>query len=155
MNTVRVFAVRLDERAIGSAWVPCRPTISGINSDTLERAVCAYLNSSVGVLAMLGDRSNTTPSYPRFSIDDMRKLVIPDFAALGSETVTGLAAAYDQYADAALRPLPQMNNCPVRQGLDAAVVAALGLDAEEGDGIRRQLAMEPSVTGRRYAGFER
>ena len=69
--------------------------------------------------------------------------------------VAQLAAAYDQYADAVLRPLPQMNNCPVRQGLDAAVVAALGLDAEDVDGIRRQLAMEPSVTGRRYAGFER
>ena len=95
------------------------------------------------------------PSYPQFSIDDLRKLPIPDFAALGPAAVSGLAAAYDQYADAVLRPLPQMNNCPVRQGLDAAVVAALGLDAEEGDGIRRQLAMEPSVTGRRYAGFER
>ena len=155
LNTVRVFAVRLDERAIGSAWVPCRPVISEINGDTLERAICAYINSSVGALAMLGDRSNTTPSYPRFSIDDMRKLVIPDFAAIGEPAASELATAYDRYADAALLPLPQMNNCPARQALDAAVVAALGLDAEEVSTLRRELAREPSVTGQRYAGLGR
>ena len=52
-------------------------------------------------------------------------------------------------------PLPQMNDCPARRALDAAVVAALGLDAEAVGSIRRQLAMEPSVTGRRYAGLGR
>ena len=102
---------------------------------------------------MLGDRSNTTPSYPRFSIDDMRKLPVPDFAVIGQEAVTRLAAAYDQYADAVLLPLPQLNNCPDRIALDAAVIAALGLDGELVANIRRQLAMEPSVTGKRYAGF--
>ena len=151
--TTRMLAVRLDSPGLGSAWVPCR--IDSSDSVDMEKALCLYLNSSMGILAVLGGRTNRKPTYPRFSIDDMREFPIPDFAALGPETVTGLAAAYDQYADAALRPLPQMNNCPVRQGLDAAVVAALGLDAEEVDGIRRQLAMEPSVTGRRYAGFER
>ena len=153
LNTVRAFSVILEERVLGSAWVPCRPAVSGIETETLERALCAYINSSVGALAMLGDRSNTTPSYPRFSIDDMRKLPAPDFAALGQEAVTGLAAAYDEYSDAVLRPLPQLNDCPARQGLDAAVIDALGLDGELVANIRRQLAMEPSVTGQRYAGF--
>ena len=151
--TTRMLAVRLDSPGLGSAWVPCR--IDSSDSVDMEKALCLYLNSSMGILAVLGGRTNRKPTYPRFSIDDMRDFPIPDFAALGPETVAGLAAAYDQYANAALRPLPQMNNCPVRQGLDAAVVAALGLDAEEVDIIRRQLAMEPSVTGRRYAGFER
>jgi len=154
LNTIRAFSVRLEERALGSLWIPCKLTAPVVSEIADEKAVCVYLNSSMGILALLGNRTNKIPSYPQFSIDDLRKLPIPDFAALGSETVTGLAAAYDQYANAALRPLPQMNNCPVRQGLDAAVVAALGLDAEEVDGIRRQLSMEPSVTGRRYAGFE-
>lgn len=66
-----------------------------------------------------------------------------------------LAAAYDRYAAAVMLPLPQMNDCPARQGLDAAVIDALGLDAEEIGSIRRQLAMEPSVTGKRYAGLGR
>ena len=99
---------------------------------------------------MLGDRSNTTPSYPRFSLDDLRNLPVPDFAALGANAAAQLAAAYDAHANDILLPLPQMDADPVRRALDAAVVAALGLDGEMAATIRRQLAAEPSVTGRRY-----
>ena len=153
LNTVRVVSVRLSERGLGSAWVPCKASVPGIETEILEKAICVYLNSSIGVLALLGGRSNKTPAYPQFSIDDMRNFSVPDFAAIGGPAVSQLAAAYDQYANAVLLPLPQMNDCPARQGLDAAVVAALGLDAEEVGSIRRQLAREPSVTGKRYAGL--
>ena len=46
-----------------------------------------------------------------------------------------------------------MNACPVRRALDEAVIATLGLDREMVATIRRSLAAEPSVTGRRYAGM--
>ena len=153
LSNVRTMSVRLEMPAVGSSWSPCNFTGPAQEREDWEKAVCVYFNSSLGVLAMLGNRSNRMPAYPRFSIDDMRKLPVPDFAAIGQEAVTGLAAAYDQYADAVLLPLPQLNNCPARQGLDAAVVAALGLDGELVANVRRQLAMEPSVTGQRYAGF--
>ncbi len=155
LNTVRALSVRLELPVVGSSWSPCNFAGPAQERENWEKAVCVYFNSSLGVLAMLGNRSNRVPSYPRFSIDDMRKLPVPDFAAIGEQAVAGLAAAYDEYADAVLLPLPQLNDCPTRQGLDAAVIAALGLDGELVANIRRQLAMEPSVTGQRYAGFER
>ena len=130
---------------IGSAWVPCKP-----GSDALEKAICTYLNSSVGILALLGNRSNRTPAYPQFSMDDLRKLVVPDFEAIGSNAVVQLAAAYDAHAEDVLLPLPQMDADPVRRALDDAVVLALGLDGEMVGMVRRSLATEPSVTGRRY-----
>ncbi len=40
---------------------------------------------------------------------------------------------------------------PVRRALDDAVCGALGLDGERVATIRRNLAAEPSVTGKRYA----
>ena len=153
LNTVRAFSVRLEERALGSLWVPCKLTAPVVDGITDEKAVCVYLNSSMGIFAWLGNRTNKILSYPQFSIDDMRNYPVPDFAAIGGTAVAQLAAAYDEYADAVLLPLPQLNNCPARQGLDAAVIAALGLDGELVANIRRQLAMEPSVTGQRYAGF--
>ena len=52
----------------------------------------------------------------------------------------------------AVLPLPQMDADPTRRALDDAVASALGLDGETVAAIRRNLAMEPSVTGRRYAG---
>ena len=150
LNTVRALCVRTDTPALGSLWVPWTFKNSAIDRIVLEKAFCAYLNSSTGVLALLGNRTNKIPSYPHFSQDDLRKLIVPDFTALGSSAAARLAAAYDAYAQAILRPLPQMDADPTRHALDAAVIAALDLDGELAAAIRRQLAAEPSVTGRRY-----
>ena len=152
LNTVRTLSVKLASRVIGSSWSPCNLNVPEPERDVQEKALCVYLNSSVGVLAMLGNCSNRVPSYPRLSIDDQRNLCVPDFSAIGKSAVSTLAAAYDQHAESPMLPLPEMNHCPVRRALDAAVIAALGLDGEMVSSIRRQLAMEPSVTGKRYAG---
>ena len=100
----------------------------------------------------MGDRTNKKPTYPNLSLDDMRKLVVPDFATIGDAAITQLAAAYDAHAEDTLLPLPELDGDPVRRALDAAVVSALGLDGETVAAIRRSLALEPSVTGRRYGG---
>ena len=99
----------------------------------------------------MGDRSNKTPSYPQFSLDDLRKLIVPDFSAIGENAAASLAATYDMYAGDVLLPLPQLDHCPIRLGLDDAVLEALDLDGEMVATIRRSLASEPSVTGRRYS----
>ncbi len=64
--------------------------------------------------------------------------------------LTRLAAAYAAHPTDILLPLPQMNECPTRQALDHAVCTALALDPETVATIRRHLAAEPSVTGKRY-----
>ena len=147
-----MLSVRLDGRALGSAWVPCKPSIAGVSPELVEKALCVYLNSSVGVLAMLGNRSNKAPSYPQFSMDDLRKLFVPDFGKTGTGAVRTLALAYDALSESEIHPLPRMDACPTRRALDDAVCAALGVDAETASEIRRQLASEPSMTGKRYAG---
>ena len=148
LPTARVATVRLEIPALGSLWTPCRLHVT---SD--EKALCVYFNSSVGILAILGDRTNKKPTYPQFSLDDLRKLVVPDFAAIGRDAAPVLAAVYDAHAEDTLLPLPQMDDCPVRRALDDAVIATLGLDKEMVATIRRSLAIEPSVTGRRFAGI--
>ena len=152
LNTVRTLSVKLDMMVVGSSWTPCNFNAPEPDKDVLEKSLSVYLNSSVGILAMLGNRSNRVPSYPRFSIDDQRKLVVPDFATIGTDAISTLAAAYDQHAESVMLPLPQMNDCLVRKALDDAVCVALAIDGETVATIRRQLAMEPSVTGKRYAG---
>ena len=150
LNTARMLNVKLDTPAVGSSWSPCNLRCADTDRENLEKAICVYLNSTIGILALLGDRTNRVPSYPRFSIDDLRKLRVPDFASIGGDAVAQLAEAYDAHAHDIILPLPQMDADPVRRALDAAVAAALGLDGEMVATIRRQLAAEPSVTGRRY-----
>lgn len=151
LNTVRVSAVRLDTPAIGSAWTPCRLAATDAEVETLQKALCVYLNSSIGILALLGNRSNTTPAYPRFSLDDLRKLLVPDFVSIGSKAADALAKTYDALAKDVLLPLPQMNECDVRRLLDDAIISELDLDEELIATIRRSLAAEPSITAKRYS----
>ena len=90
----------------GLAFALFKSQVAGIDVDTLEKALCVYLNSSVGMLAMLGDHSNKTPSYPQFSMADLHKIPVPDFAALGEPAALRLAAEYDAQCEQALLPLP-------------------------------------------------
>lgn len=150
LNTVRTLSVRLASPALGSAWVPCRPNLDGMDAAAAEKALCVYMNSTIGVLAFLGNRSIRDLSYSQFSMDDLNKLFVPDFAALNAEAIQTLTSAYDAHAQKTLLPLPQMDACQTRRALDDAVCAALSIDPEEVATIRRQLAAEPSVTGKRY-----
>ena len=150
LPTVRVTTVRLDTPVVGSLWVPCN---IGVEQDSLadwEKALCVYLNSSVGVLSLLGDRTNKKPTYPNLSIDDLRKLIVPNFSALGDEALTDFAAAYDRYAQETLLPLPMMGADPIRRALDEAIANSFGIAPELISTIRRNLSAEPSVTGKRY-----
>ena len=152
-NTDRTVSVRLDDRVAASAWIVCKPALPEIHADILEKAICVYLNSSLGILTLLDTRSSKTLSYVYFSLGDIKSLLVPDFATLGEGVASKLAEAYDQHSDSVMLPLPQMDKCPVRRELDRAVGKALGVEEETVAGIRRQLSLEPSITGERYAGL--
>lgn len=157
LNTVRCISVRLNEAVLGSLWVPCKFSadirdfqMKRMHEEVLEKATCVYLNSTVGVLAFLGDRTNKIPSYPHYSMDDLNRIPVPDFAAMDESQLLDLAEVYDSMDDSLLRPLPQLEGCNTRKALDDAIVSALGISAEIVTTIRRELAREPSVTNKPY-----
>lgn len=143
----RVAAVCLDQPSVGSRWTPCSPHDK---NESTAKALAVYLNSSVGILSLLGGRDNRKPSYPQFSLDTLRSLRVPNFNKLGDDARDTLATTYDWRQDDVLLPLPQMNDDPVRKQLDDAVTSALSLDAEWVAEVRRALSEEPSVTNRRF-----
>lgn len=149
LNTSRVAAVMLDTPVVGSLWVPVRP----IDRDpATAQALCLFFNSTPGLLALLGGRSNRVPSRPWFSIEAQRALPIPDFRVLGRPARDAMAAAFQRLERLALAPLPSLANDPVRREIDDAVVEALGLDGEWVTDVRRSLAEEPSVTNQPWRG---
>ena len=137
----------VDAPLLGSLWTPCRPHDE---KPQTQAALCAWLNSSPGLLAILGGRDNRKPSYPQFSLDTLRSIPVPNLPELGDDVRDALAAAYEELQDEVLLPFPQLDRDPVRKRLDAAVTEALGLDAEWVAQVRRALGEEPSVTNRRY-----
>ncbi len=139
----RVAAVMLPEQAVGSIWTPCRP-----HDPDIASALCLYLNSTPGLLSLLGERDNRKPSYPSFSLDTLRSLPVPNFAALGTAERDLLRRWFGWLQNETLQSFPRMHEDPVRQRIDDAVIKALGLDPEWVATMRRELAREPSVTDR-------
>ena len=137
----RVAAVMLPEAAVGSIWTPCRP-----HNPDIAKALCLYLNSTPGLLSLLGERDNRKPSYPSFSLDTLRSASVPALTALGAAEREMLSSWFDWLQHETLQPFPLMADDPVRAQIDAAVIRALGLDAEWVATLRRELAREPSVT---------
>ena len=140
----RVGAVMLPEAVVGSRWTPCRPYSPGI-----AKALCLYLNSTPGLLSLLGQRDNRKPSYPSFSLDTLRSVPVPNFTTMGEAEREMLSNWFDWLQHETLQPFPLMADDPVRVQIDDAVIQALALDAEWVATIRRELSREPSVTDRR------
>ena len=118
----RVAAVILPERAVGSIWTPCRPHDPGI-----AKALCLYLNSTSGLMTLLGMRDNRKPSYPSFSMDTLRSLPVPNFPALDPAKLDILDGWFEWLQRESLQSLPRMHEDPVRRQIDEAVTEALGL----------------------------
>ena len=151
LNTVRMMAVRLTESGLGSAWVPCRVQLQdGIDPCDAEKVLCVYLNSSLGVLATLGNRSVRVPAYSQLSIDDLGRLVVPDIASLKPRAVEVLVGCFDKLSKSIVRTVVNASACEIRRSFDQSVAAALDIELGLIEGIRNELAAEPSITGKRY-----
>ena len=101
LNVARVAGVMLPERAVGSIWTPCRP-----HDPDIAKALCLYLNSTAGILSLLGARDNRVPSYPSFSLDTLRSLPVPNFTSLGAAERDLLSGWFDWLQTETLQPFP-------------------------------------------------
>ena len=147
LNTAAISAVIVEQPAVGSPWTPCRPHDANVAT---RHALCAYLNSTAGMFALLSRRAHRVLSRPAFSLDTLRSIPVPNFPALGDDVRDALAGAYEALKNEVLLPFPQMDEDPIRRQLDTAVTNALNLDPEWVAQIRRALSEEPSITNKRY-----
>ena len=145
LNRMRVACVMLHEPAVGSLWTPCRPHDPGIS-----KALCLFMNSTPGLLTLLGGRDNRIPSYPSFSLDTLRGLIVPDFSALGDAELQSLNSWFNWLQEQPLLPFPQVAEDASRRQIDDAIIEALRLDPDWVATIRQELAREPSVRNRRF-----
>ena len=152
LSVTKATAVYSDKRAVGSAFVPYRPIAGDHSQERVNKACVAYLNSSVGVAAMLAVTSNKMILYPNWSLSNMRRLTFPFWERLSAAQIERLASAYDELAHAPMLPLREMLRCDVRKRLDAEAGAALGIPSDAVELLRVALASEPAVTGKTFTG---
>ena len=150
--TNRVAALYAERAAVGSAFAPYTPNRGEHEQPLVDKACVAFLNSSIGLIALLGVTSNRKIVYPNWSMDDLREIPFPRWAALSETQVSQMAQVYESLADRPFKPLREMGDCDTRLALDRAVSEALGVSWDEMETLRAALASEPGITGKRFAG---
>ena len=139
-HKVRVSACYAPERLLGSAWIPVRPISP---NPAFEHALCAWWNSTPGILTLLHARARKL-TYPRYALASLRSLLVPDPSLVD---IAPLADAFTAIRAKALSPWPQMYNCPNRAILDKAAAQTLRIDGRRITGWRERIAREPTVSG--------
>ena len=142
LNTARVIAMRTDTRVLSNVWWP-------VKTDEIahEKALAVWLNSSLGLLTLLAQRTSTEGSWVGMKKADLEQLPALDVRALTLQQLQAMSQLFDDVAEEEFERLPAIADCVARRRLDDGLTAILRLP--DLAGLRRLLASEPVVTNRR------
>ena len=112
-----------------------------------EKALAVWLNSSLGLLTIVAQRTSTEGSWVGMKKADLEELPVLDAQAIAPEQLQALSQLFDDVAEDEFERLPAMADCAARRRLDDGLSEILGLPNL--DGLRRLLASEPVVSNRR------
>ena len=152
LNTTRLVSVRLRRAALSNTWWPCRITNleGGMSEENAEKIIALWLNSTLGVISLIGARVDTEGAWVDLKKPILQNLMVPNPAhsMFRGRRLTKLVSAYDKLANQELRPLPQIADDPVRARIDTAIARALEF-TDDIEITREMLAREPILTGSR------
>lgn len=131
----------------GRAWPSFQPD-GGLD---WEQALCAWLNSSLGLIARWWVSSRQQGGRANLTVTTIGTIPVPDLRAMPTPTVDRLASAFENFVEIPMLPANEAYRDEARQALDEAVLCeALGLPpsvlAPLGT-LRLQWCEEPSVHG--------
>ena len=142
LETTRVAAMRSDQKVLSNVFWELQ-----VDSIETEKAIAVWINSSLGFLTILGQRTSTRGGWIAMKKADLRDLPILDPRQLTDAQLKDLSDLFDKLTGAEFERLPQMANCPARTALDDGISDILGLpDLRR---LRVLLASEPVVCNRR------
>jgi hypothetical protein len=138
--TQSVMAVKLNQEALANVWWPYKLHSP---SEEKSKALVLWLNSTLGLLLLLGTRLETRGAWISFKKPILNRLPVIDIPSLSNATINSLAAAFDQLALSDLQPFSKMSSDPVRERIDRAWTNALNLPDLKP--VRTLLGREPFV----------
>ena len=106
-----------------------------------------WMNSSLGVLTTLAERTSTEGGLVAMKKADLEELPVLDMRQLASSQLDALSDLYDVLAETEFERLPGMAQCQGRRALDDGLSRILGLP--DLGTLRVLLASEPVVSNRR------
>ena len=141
LESTRVVSMWSKERVLSNVWWEVR--VEGVAS---EKALAVWLNSTLGILTILCNRTSTRGSWVAMKKADLEELPVLDPRHLSPSQLQALASLFDDLSEAEFERLPAMAHCPARRALDDGISKILGLpDLAK---LRDLLASEPVISNR-------
>ena len=142
LETNRIVAMRVNTRVLSNVWWPVK-----LEDESAEKALAVWLNSSLGLLAVMAERTTTRGGWVAMKKADLEELPVLDTRRLSAPQLQRLSNLFDEMAEAEFERLPGMAVCPARRRLDDGISEILGLP--DLGNLRRLLASEPVVSNER------
>ena len=142
LETNRIVAMRVDTRVLSNVWWPVNA-----RDESVEKALTVWLNSSLGLLTILAQRTSTRGGWVAMKKADLEVLPVLDVRAISDSQLEGLSKLFDDMSEDEFERLPAMAHCPARKRLDDGISEILGLP--DLDNLRRLLSSEPVVSNTR------
>ena len=142
LETNRVIAMRSDAKVLSNVWWPVL-----LEDTSAEKALAVWLNSSLGLLTILAQRTTTRGGWVAMKKADLEQLPVLDTSQLSPSQLKAMADLFDELAEEEFERLPAMRECQTRRALDDGLSRILGLP--DLSSLRTLLATEPVVSNRR------
>ena len=142
LNTCRIVAMRTPRRVLSNVFWAVN-----VGEARHERALTLWLNSSIGLLALLATRNTTQGPWVKVKKADLELMPVLDVTELAPQQLDAFDDLFDKMADYEFLRLPEMADDPARAALDDGVSRILGLP--DLAPLRRLLASEPVVSNQR------
>ena len=142
LETNRIIAMRSETRVLSNTWWEVQA-----EDASTEKALAMWLNSSLGLLTLLAQRTSTRGGWIAMKKGDLRELPVLDTRCLSDSQMQNLSKLFDELSEDEFERLPGMEYCPARKRLDDGISEILGLP--DLGTLRRLLASEPVVSNER------
>ena len=135
----RLLAIFSNVPAVGSMWIPIQGQTTSLGE---AKALCAWCNSTLGVLGFLM-RRGTMLTNPSFSQAELSTLRVPDFKVADA---AALSEAYERTKHMPVKPWKYAADDGMRECLDQAVARTTGISIETIRNWRARISSEPTIT---------
>jgi len=144
LTTTHLVSLRSTSRLLSNTWWPV--AFRGqVDSGDLEKALVLWLNSTFGILTLLGARVETRGAWIELKKPILEDLRVLNVAALRTRQRQTLCAAFDRLQKQPIERISAISGDRIRSEIDAAIATALGVSSDIGI-IREMLAQEPIIS---------
>jgi hypothetical protein len=126
LNTTRLACIRVSEPVLANVWWPLCLGDEHLSQDT-EKSIVLWLNSSLGLLLLLGYRVETEGAWIDLKKPILERLPVLDFRTLSEDALREFGRAYDDLSESRLEPISEMGRDETRARIDGTISQILGI----------------------------